>query len=263
MKTEFDEKICQQLKYYVYLLIDPKTDEPFYVGKGKDNRVFAHLNCALGTEDESNKYDEIRRIIEGGQSVKHVIVRHGLTENNAFEIECALIDTFKFIPKFNHFIRGNIQGGVKSIEKGLMTTEEIIRLYNAVTLKKIGEDCVIININKTYKRGAGENAIYNATKETWDIKEPRREKIKYVLSEYHGLIVEVFKVRDWYAKQRDYNPKAIKYGQTYTGWGFDDGEIAEPNIRDKYINKSIAELKPQGFSGVIIFPDTLEKWINN
>ena len=258
----FDEKICQKLKYYVYLLIDPETDEPFYIGKGKDNRVFDHLSCALGTEHETDKYNEIRRIIDSGQSVKHLIVRHGLTEKNAFEIESALIDTFKFIPKFNHFIKGNIQGGVKSIEKGLMTTSEIVRLYNAEALDEIGEDCVIININKTYKRGAGKNAIYEATKEIWDIKERRREKIKYVLSEYRGLIVEVFKVIKWYGKERGYNPKAKKYGQTYIGYGF-EGEIAEINIRDKYVNKSIAKNKKRGFSGVIIFPDTLRKMRNN
>jgi hypothetical protein len=32
-----------KLKYYVYIYSNPKTDEIFYVGKGKGNRVFAHL----------------------------------------------------------------------------------------------------------------------------------------------------------------------------------------------------------------------------
>jgi len=254
----FDEKICQKLKYYVYLLIDPETDEPFYVGKGQNNRVFNHVKCELETEDETNKYYEIRRIKNKGQVVKHLIVRHGLTEKSAFEIESTLIDTFKFIPKFNHFVQGNIQGGIKSIEKGLMSTDEIIRLYNAEVLNSIGEDCVIININKTYKRGAGENAIYEATKGIWDIKEKRTAKIKYVLSEYRGLIVEVFTVKEWYTKEREYNANAKKYGQTYTGYEF-KGEVAETSIRNLYVNKSIAKNKKKGFSGVIIFPDTLEK----
>ncbi|MGB1248254.1 MAG: LEM-3-like GIY-YIG domain-containing protein, partial [Chitinophagales bacterium] len=135
----FDEKICQQLKYYVYLLADPKTDEPFYVGKGKDNRVFNHVECALEdtTESQNLKYDTIRQIIDRGDTVKHIIVRHGLSEKVAFELESGLIDTFKFIPKFSSFIRGNIQGGVNSIENGLMSTNEIKRKYNAETLFKI------------------------------------------------------------------------------------------------------------------------------
>lgn len=255
----FDTKTIEELKYYVYLLIDPKTDEPFYVGKGKGNRVFDHVACKLEDGVELNdKYEEIQRILDEGNQVKHLIVRHGLTEKNSFEIESALIDTFKFIPKFRSFVRGNIQGGVNSIEKGLMTTNEIIRRYDAQPLEKIGDNCVIININKSYERGSGENAIYNATKEIWKIKEERTENIQLVLSEYRGLIVEVFRVDEWYTKERGYNPGAKKYGQTYLGYGF-DGDVAEEKERSKYINKTISPYKKQGFASVIIFPETLEK----
>ena len=139
-----------------------------------------------------------------------------------------------------------------------MTANEIIRLYNAETLNEIGKDCVIININKSYKRGSGENAIYHATKEIWAIKEHRRNQIKYVLSEYKGLIVEVFKVRKWYSKERGYNPGAKKYGQTYLGYGF-EGIIAEEFKRNKYINKTISPYKKRGFASVLIFPETLQK----
>lgn len=254
----FDEKIRQKLKFYVYLLIDPETDEPFYVGKGKENRVFAHINCDLEQEFMSDKYNEIHRIINSGKKVKHLIVRHGLTEKVAFEIESSLIDTFKYIPKFSNFVKGNIQGGIKSIEKGLMTTDEIIRLYNAEILNEIEKESIIININKTYIRGSGENAIYEATKEIWNINKKRVYNIKYVLSEYRGLIVEVFEVINWYEKERGFNPNAKKFGQTYIGYGF-EGKVADDEIRNRYINKSIAENKKRGFSGVLIYPETLEK----
>lgn len=255
----FDEKTIEHLKYYVYLLIEPKTDEPFYVGKGTGNRVFNHVKCALdGAEISNNKYEEIERIIAEGDEVKHLIVRHGLTEKNAFEIESALIDTFRFIPKFNSFVKGNIQGGVNSIDKGLMTADEIVSLYKAETLNEIGNNCAIININKTYKRGSGESAIYDATKEIWNIAEHRTNQIEYVLSEYKGFIVEVFKVNKWYLKERRYNPGAKKYGQTYLGYGF-EGMVAEEPTRNKYINKTISPFKKRGFARSVIFPDTLQK----
>ena len=254
----FDEKTSINLKSYVYLLIDPANNEPFYVGKGKNNRVFAHINQELNEDTENLKYQEIKRI--GPKAVKHVIVRHGLTEKEAFAIEASLIDTFRFIPTFNKFVRGNIQGGYNSIEKGLMTANDIIGIYNAKPLEKIENDCIIININRTYKRGSGENAIYDATKEIWDIKEKRRKIARYVLSEYRGLVVEVFEVNKWYPKEREYNKGAKKYGQTYTGYGF-EGTIAQDSIRQKYINKSIT--KKRGFGGVIIFPETLQKFKNN
>lgn len=258
----FDEKSIQHLKFYVYLLIDPKTDEPFYVGKGQGNRVYNHIKCSLEVDVINNKYEEIRRILSEGIQVKHLIVRHGLTETTAFEIESALIDTFKFIPKFQNYIRGNIQGGINSIEKGLMTSNEIIRLYNAVPLTEIEKNCVIININKTYKRGSGGNAIYEATKEIWNIKKHRRNKIRFVLSEYKGLIVEVFEVTEWYSKERGYNQGAKKYGQTYLGYGF-TGMVADKLVRQRYINKTISPFKKRGFASVLIFPETLQKLKNN
>ncbi len=59
----FDEKIRQKLNYYVYMLIDPIDNKPFYIGKGLENRVFNHLSCALTDLDITNaKYDTIREI---------------------------------------------------------------------------------------------------------------------------------------------------------------------------------------------------------
>jgi hypothetical protein len=246
----FDEKTIQYLKSYVYLLINPATKEPFYVGKGKGNRVFNHVNCALDKAFESDKYDEIRNIQSQGLKVEHLIIRHGLQDKTAFEIESALLDTFKYIPKLKSFIRGNIQGGVNSIEKGLMSSEEIIRLYNAEPLNEIRSDAVIININGSYKRGAQGDAIYNATKGVWKMDGHRLNSINYVLSEYRGLIVEVFEIEQWLPEKRPYGPTAKRAGQFYEGYKF-EGKIASDEIRNIYINKSIAHKKKKGSANVV------------
>ncbi len=86
----FDQKSIDHLKFYVYLLIDPDKNEPFYVGKGKDNRVFAHINQEITDDEENLKYQEINRI--GRENVEHIIVRHGLSEQNAFAVEASLIE---------------------------------------------------------------------------------------------------------------------------------------------------------------------------
>jgi len=89
----FDEKTIQHINYYVYMLTDPVDNKPFYIGKGVQNRVFNHLNCALTDLDATNaKYDTIRRIQNEGHHVSHTIVRHGLTEHEAFMIEASVID---------------------------------------------------------------------------------------------------------------------------------------------------------------------------
>jgi hypothetical protein len=238
------------------MLLDPQDDKPFYVGKGRaNNRVFEHLACALTDTDASTlKYDKIREIKKKGQIVKHIIVRHGLTDSEAFQIEASLIDTLNYCG----LGLSNQQGGHNSIDKGLMTSEEIIRLYNAQPLNKIESNCVLININKTYERGNGTEAIYQATKETWLISKAKVELIKYVLSEYKGLIVEVFEVNDngWYEKQRPKNKTELVNGQKQkiqiqvTGYGF-IGKPAPENIRNLYINKSVAHKKTKGQANVI------------
>tara|TARA_R110002096_G_C14446530_1_gene711189 strand:- start:144 stop:941 length:798 start_codon:yes stop_codon:yes gene_type:complete len=250
----FDQKTIENIKFYVYLLINPENNEPFYVGKGQNNRVFAHINQQIIEDDENLKYQEIDRI--GRENVRHIIVRHGLSEQSAFAIEASLIDTFRFIPSFNSYVKGNIQGGFNSIEKGLMSSNEIISLYNAELLKSIGENCIIININKNYVRGAGVDAIYKATKETWKMADWRPNKYEYVLSEYRGLIREVFKVQNWYKKERP-----DRNGNIYFGYGF-NGVVAENDIRSEYINKSIKEIKPRGYGYPTIYPETFKTWAN-
>ena len=243
----FDEKTRQELKYYVYMLLDPIDNRPFYVGKGNDNRVFNHLDCALTDLDTTTaKYDKIREIIQNGNNVKHLIVRHGLTEAESFQIEASLIDSLTYCG----IMLSNLVSGHNSIEKGLMTSEEVKRLYNAQPLNSIGEDCIIININRKYQRGKGRQSIYEATKETWTIKKSRLNQLKYVLSEYRGLIVEVFEVDEWYEKERGYLPTSKKYGQTKIGFGF-NGHQASDEIRNLYLNKSIAHTKKRGAASAI------------
>ncbi len=173
-------------------------------------------------------------------------IRHGLSEKEAYQIEASMIDLLTYCG----LLLSNIVGGHYSIEKGLMTSEEIVRLYNAQPLDKIGNDCILININKKYKRGIGGQSIYQATKETWTIRKDKLAQLKYVLSEYRGLIVEVFIVNEWYEKERGFTPKAKKYGETKIGFGF-NGEVAPFDIRSQFINKSIAHVKKKGAASAI------------
>ena len=233
----FDEITEQKLKYYVYALVNPKTNKPFYIGKGNGNRVFMHKEDAIKGDSKTLKLDIIREIKNEGLEVNHLIIRHGLTEKESFEIEASLID---FGNKFG-FSFSNIVQGQHSEERGLMTSDEIIRLYNAKPLEKIDDPVILININKRYKRNSGSKEIYNATKESWKVSESRIKNIKYALSEFEGIIIEVYKINEWY--------KVEKEGESIR-WGF-NGEIAEDIIRNKYINKSIAHTKKRGAANPI------------
>ena len=245
----FDERTIQQLGYYVYLLVDPRDKSPFYVGKGIGNRVFAHLKGAIQEEDkDSLKYDVIRELNSHGLKPDHLIVRHGLTSEVAFELEAALMDTLQFMK----YRKTNIAGGHNSVEKGLMTSDEIIRLYNAAKLDTTPSDFVIININKKYKRGFTNEDIYEATRAYWPISKNKVDSLRYVLSEYKGLIVEVFEVDEWYAVEVPYNPGSKREGEMRTRYGF-KGHVAPDDIRLEYINKSVAHHKKQGAAWPLLY----------
>jgi hypothetical protein len=163
-----------------------------------------------------------------------LILRHGIDEQTAFEIEASVID---FGLKFN-FNFSNLVIGHDSSDRGLMTVDELNRIYAAKPLTEVSDPVVMININRGYKRGMSSDEIYLATKQAWRVGEHTRKTKKYTLSEYNGVIIEVFEIHRWYEVK-------TKNNKINNRWGF-DGKVASEEIRMKYINKSITHIKKKG-----------------
>jgi hypothetical protein len=89
-KSRFTAAQIKKMKYYVYEILAPGDERPFYVGKGRANRVFYHVKQAL-KGDPSDKGNRIREIIRQGKRPKLTIVRDGLTESEAYRLESDLI----------------------------------------------------------------------------------------------------------------------------------------------------------------------------
>lgn len=83
------------MQHYVYELIDPRTQNVFYVGKGCRDRVRDHTRDArrLGPGEFGNRhlYHKIHQIWEAGKEVQHEIVFRAADPEDAFEREKELI----------------------------------------------------------------------------------------------------------------------------------------------------------------------------
>jgi hypothetical protein len=232
----FSKGIADRLMYYVYRLIDPRNGETFYVGKGIGNRVFAHAKGDTVGDDLNEKARRIRDIIYDGFEVSHVIHRHGMDEDTAFEVEAALIDAY---PE-----AANLIGGRESGERGLMHSNQIIERYEA-EVATFSHRALIININRT----AAERDVYDATRYAWRLDPGKAEHAEIVLAVVQGLIVGVFEADQWLAA----NPSNFP-GFPLTDsarWGF-VGHPAPEAVARMYLRRRLPEsLRKRGAANPI------------
>ncbi len=187
--VEFSTSVIEAIQYYVYFLRDPRNGEIFYIGKGVGNRVFCHLTDSLDDDLEGNKLGRIREITSAGLQVDHQIIRHGLTEAEAFEVEAALID-FVGLRSLTNIVQGH-----KAEDRGRMNIADVIAKYDA-PMAEIKEPVVLITINKLFNRGMSAETLYEVTRGKW-VLSSRRERAKYAFAVYRGVIREVYEIHCW------------------------------------------------------------------
>jgi len=102
-QVSFPPKVADKLAVYVYLLVDARTGRPFYVGRGRADRCFRHVEAARATRptagdagtDEATEYpvlDRIREAESDGRPVRIEVLRHGLTGAEADLVVAAVND---------------------------------------------------------------------------------------------------------------------------------------------------------------------------
>ncbi len=216
----FSPTVISKLDYYVYILQDPRNLEVFYVGKGRGNRVFDHVSSAVESSEKTEKLDRIRSIMLSGTEVGHYILRHGLSESVAFEIEAALID---FV---GMEYLSNIMGGHYSSDYGIKSPTELMAMYEGDPLVT-DQPILLLNVNRYYRRDITEAELYEVTRKYW-ILGNRRFKVRYAIAIYNGLTREVYEVRKWFCTKQKGKSR----------WGF-KGRLAKKEIRRALLHKSI------------------------
>jgi hypothetical protein len=104
----------------------------------------------------------------------------------------------------------------------------------------IDEPVVAICINGSYEDERNNRNIYKCTRGTWKVSRGRADKAHHALAVYHGTILEVYEIYEWFdagATPNSFGPAPGRYEFV--------GRIAQDEIRDKYV----AKLLPDRFYG--------------
>jgi len=237
----FPNAIHDKLGYYVYRLIDPRTGMTFYVGKGRGNRVFQHVADELVSGDEEDvitaKIAVIRQIKNVGLEPIHIIHRHGLTEQEAYLVEAALIDALGGLT--------NIVGGQGSVDYGPANAAELISRYalQEIVLQD-GHKVISIKIRNT----DNEYDLYDAVRFAWRININRAREADYIFASSQGVCKSVFIAEKWLSATKENFPEfSSVIDMNFDGktafdkrYGFVGGEAPQA-ILDLYKGKLLPE----------------------
>lgn len=247
---KFSEKSLLSLgDFYVYGLIDPRTNEIFYIGKGSGNRVFNHeLESLKSADSDKMKLKTISEIKSAGLDVKKIIINHNLSEAEAFAAEAALINAFNYVSNIG---LTNIASGHHF--KEALSVEDYEKEYGAeeLTESDIKHKILVIKINRLFHRNIAPDELYDCVRGVWRASLANVKDVEYVFGVFNQLIVAVYKPTRWY-KCKDEGGRRPRQDEVLTpksenriffvDENFEKGVALDENQKF-YNGKSIAKLK--------------------
>ena len=200
--------------YYVYVLVDPTDESVFYVGKGSKQRLLAHGREADLTGDASStssKVGRIRSIREAGSEPRVDVVRHGLDESQALQVEAALIDC---LDGLTNAAEGH------GVDQGRKPLAEYVARYGAPAVPADAPPVVLIRVGRwrdideemepgVWRRGAGYypgislEELIDSARAWWKISPATSERrgIQHAVAVYDGVTRVLMEIGSW--TQRD------------------------------------------------------------
>ena len=223
----FSPEVAAVLGSYVYVYIDPRTNTPFYIGKGVGNRAFAHLEESTETE----KVQKIRELRNAGIEPKIDILRYGLTDAEAALVEASSIDLIGKQQLTNRV------SGLHSRSFGRIDSKEIIAMLTAKPVEVVHK-AVLFTINKLFRSDMSSQELYEATRGVWKIG-TKRDEVEFAFAVYQGVVREVYQVEAWFpAGTMPYSTREAPTVNVFGRWEF-KGRVAPESIRNMYIGFSV------------------------
>lgn len=205
MKHGFSSKTIESIDYYVYVLVDPLDKKIFYIGKGKGNRVFSHVEnvkkkmCSNHSfqNNQKDKESKIAEILSRNKNNEVItyIVRYGLTNEHALLIESVLIDVFKHKLDVSLSDIDSIANEANGYEtsKGCVSTEDLENYFSGKNVADLNDGSKYLAINISLLSKDPEE-IYNRVRFSWKLNKETADQADYILATHAGLILGVYKL---------------------------------------------------------------------
>lgn len=173
------------------------------------------------------------------------ILIFGVDEETALKVEAAAIDLIG-IENLT-----NIQKGHHSAMYGRIDVDELYNRFNRDELSRedITENVMFIKVNG-YHYGMTDFQLYDQTRRSWKVNENKAKQVEYAFAIYEGLVLEVYKIAGWFPAHSTYNSIPVTEDiikNDIDGKRFEFvGQVADENIRKKYVAKSVISFYKKG-----------------
>jgi hypothetical protein len=157
--------------YYVYQLIDPRNNKPFYIGEGKDQRAWSHQKFTSGCNNP-HKDRIIRKIQKSGLEVIVKIIYNEITKQQSIQFEEQLIEEIGI---------DNLTNICKNANPPILFGEQN-GFYGNTHTEQNKKKCGNANKGRNTKTTAGIKSISDSMKSRWEDPIKREQQIQALKS---------------------------------------------------------------------------------
>ncbi len=124
---------------------------------------------------------------------------------------------------------------------------------------EIKEKAILIRINRAYEEKMNAFRLYEYTRGRWRINVERASKAEFAFSIYDGVIVEVYKIVQWFESGDvisliiDDNQEYLKPKDYFDGRYEFVGRLADKEIRNQFKGQSVKHLFKNGNANPIMY----------
>jgi hypothetical protein len=253
--------VDEKLRAYVYLLIDPRTGRPFYVGRGRGDRCYRHVRAARtasppepaagdgpgpdGAEPEAfPALDRIREAESTGREVRVDILSYGMKGSEASLVERAARDVLGL--QITAAAPGQRRRAVEL--GGRLAKRAKFKRPHQVVLLRVG--------------GTGADPSYEAARHGWrigrrwtDLGSPRSPRWAVVV--VGDLVAAVHRIERWEPARRG-EGDGVRPADRYSFVGAED-----PELESRYRGRSVAGYFGHGAPTPVTYVWCGPHWVNS